>query len=318
MKVRLLRSHRWFHDQLMSSARRPTTFEWAAPGETPDIAIFIVPQWPDPGAPDRLRTLRPSDISHLYLFCQRDNGVLWAPGVFTAAKRNSPRSAAGGFYIHPDQFTNGSVGPLIEAGRGEEPDILWSFVGTRQTAPTVRGELLDLGDGRAVTRDSVTPWGMAERERRRLQAEYVKILVRSRFVACPKGYSPVTHRLFEAMRAGRVPVILSDAWRPPPLIPWDSCSIRIPEADVRHLPSILREREGEATELGRRARAVWEDRFSPRGMVHQLVESCLLLHEEGWSGRARLELAVRAVPTTAMRRTVRADLEQRWRRFHEA
>ena len=307
MKVRLIRSHRWQHDQLMAEARPPTTFDWAAPGEAPDISIYIVPPWPDPDAPEPLRTLRRTDIGRLYLFSQQDDGLFWAPGVFTSASTDSPPLVTGGFYIHPDQFIPGRPGTRIDECRAQAPDLLWSFVGTQRTAPGVRGALLALTDERAVLRNAETPWEPLA-ERQRLQAEYVNVLVRSQFVACPRGFSPVTHRLFETMRAGRVPVILSDSWRPPPLVDWDAFSIRIPEADARHLPSILREREQEAPELGRRAREVWEARFSPRGTVHQLVESCLLLHEHRPRGSHRVALAVKAVPTVAMRRRIRAKL----------
>jgi hypothetical protein len=93
------------------------------------------------------------------------------------------------------------------------------------------------------------------------------------------------------MRAGRVPVIVSDDWLPPPLIDWESCSIRVSEADVDRLPAILRERESEAKRIGQRARAVWDAHFSPATMVHHLVGSCMLIHERRPTTRQRLRLS---------------------------
>jgi hypothetical protein len=303
LKVRIVRSHRWQHDQLMSEARPPTTFQWAGQDDVADIVIFIVPPWPDDSAPERLGISRVRDLlgGRLYLFSQFDEGVFWAPGVFVAATVESPPHVAGGFYIHPDHYGPDGPGAMIDEADPGEPNLLWSFVGRADTA-SVRSTLLSLHDERSIARESSTPWGMPERERERRQADYVTTLLRSKFVACPRGHSPSTHRLFETMRAGRAPVVLSDAWRPPPLVDWDACCIRIPEIDARHVPAILREREDDAEDIGRRARDVWEQRFSPRGMVHQLVESCLLLHERPQTSRTGLALAAKAIPN---RRTIR-------------
>jgi hypothetical protein len=59
------------------------------------------------------------------------------------------------------------------------------------------------------------------------------------------------------MRAGRVPVIISDEWLPPSRIDWNSFSVRVPEQDVHRLPSLLREYEAQAQAMGELARHVW-------------------------------------------------------------
>jgi hypothetical protein len=255
--------------------------------------------------------LKPQSLGRLYLYSQQDDGWFWAPGVFTAAREGCPREVVGGFYLHPDERMPGRVGAMIEASRGREPDLLWSFVGDVRTAPGVRGALIGLDDPRAEARESRMHMGKETDERVRLQAQYAETLTRSLFVACPPGFSPTSHRLFETMRAGRVPVVISDTWRPPPLIDWDSCLIRVAERDVRSVPRILREREAEAAELGRRAREIWEERFSPQGMVHQLVESCLVLDADRPRPSRRLSLALRSVPTPAARRAVAAAVKPR-------
>jgi hypothetical protein len=311
MVVRLLRSHHWVYDQLMASARPPTTFTWAGPEEPADITIYIVPPWPEPDRRTSVRMIKPKNLGRLYLYSQEDDGWFWAPGVFTAAREGSPPEIAGGFYLHPDECMPGRVGSMIEASRDRTPDLLWSFVGDLRTAPTVRRTLVGLDDPRAEARGSIVHMGMAPDERMRLHAQYARTLTRSWFVACPTGFSPTSHRLFESMRAGRVPVVIADAWRPPPLIDWGTCSIQIAEKDVHHLPQILREREPEAAEIGRRAREIWEERFSSKGIVHQLVESCLMLDAHRPPPSRRLGLALRSVPTTAARRAVGAVVKPR-------
>lgn len=296
---------------MMASARPPSAFTWAGPGDGADITIYIVPPWPEPDRPTSVRMIRPKILGRLYLYSQEDDGWFWAPGVFTAATEDCPPEVAGGFYLHPDECVPGRVGSMIEASRDRAPELLWSFVGDLRTAPTVRRTLVGLDDPRAEAREAIVRMDMAPDERMRLQAQYAQTLTRSLFVACPTGFSPTSHRLFESMRAGRVPVVIADGWRPPPLIDWDSCSIRIGEKDVRHLPQILREREPEAAELGRRAREIWEERFSPAGMVHQLVESCLLLDAHRPPRSRRFSLALRSVPTAAARRAVGAVVKPR-------
>jgi hypothetical protein len=303
MVVRFLRSHQWLYDQLMANARPPTTFTWAGQQEDADITIYSLPPWPEPDT-QSLRMLRAKDLGRLYLYSQYDDGWFWAPGVFTAASDRCPPEVAGGFYVSHDEFMPEGVGSRIDAARNRPADLLWSFVGELRTAPTLRGALIDLDDPRAETRAATRALTLPSDERTRLEVQYADTLTRSLFVACPNGYCPTSRRLFETMRAGRVPVVISDTWRPPPLVDWDSCSIRVAEHDVNNLPEILREREPDAEELGRRAREIWEQRFSPQGMVHQLVESCMMLDAERPRPTRRLGLALRALPTVGGRRAL--------------
>jgi hypothetical protein len=258
-----------------------------------------------------VKLIRPRNLGRLYLYSQQDDGWFWAPGVFTAAREGCPPEIAGGFYLHPDECMPGRVGSMIEASRDRVPDLLWSFVGDVRTAPAVRGALIGLNDPRSRTRASSADVGLPPDERVRRQAQYADTLTRSLFGVCPSGFSPTSHRLFETMRAGRAPVVISDAWRPPPLVDWDSCLIRIRENDVDNLPQILREHEPEAAELGRRAREIWEERFSPQGMVHQLVESCLMLDDHRPPPSRRLGLALRSLPTPGARRAIAGVIKPR-------
>jgi hypothetical protein len=96
------------------------------------------------------------------------------------------------------------------------------------------------------------------------------------------------------MRVARCPVVVSDGWLAPPFVDWDSCSVRIAEKDLRHLPAILREREADAEALGIQARVVWERRYAPPTMLNTLAESCLDIAEYRLSGRSRCAMAGRA------------------------
>ncbi len=93
----------------------------------------------------------------------------------------------------------------------------------------------------------------------------------SKFVLCPRGRATVSIRLFETMELGRVPVILSDEWVPPDGPDWPGCSLRVPERRVGGLPALLRSCEPNAEEMGRQARAAWEQWFSPQMRVARTV-----------------------------------------------
>ena len=60
------------------------------------------------------------------------------------------------------------------------------------------------------------------------------------------------------MQLGRVPVILADDWVPSEGPPWQDFSIRVSE-----LPEILEPLRRDAAEMGRAARAAWEQWMKP-------------------------------------------------------
>lgn len=95
------------------------------------------------------------------------------------------------------------------------------------------------------------------------QIDYVKEILASQFVLCPRGLGSNSHRLFETMALGRVPVILSDAWVEPKGPAWGSFSLRVPEKDAERLPEILLGVQHKATEMGKLARQNWEAWFAP-------------------------------------------------------
>jgi len=81
------------------------------------------------------------------------------------------------------------------------------------------------------------------------------------------------------MKAGRVPVILSDDWVAPEGPAWPSFSVRVAERDVKSLPEILEAHEGAAARMGRVAREQWELWFSESASFHRIVEWCLSIQQ---------------------------------------
>ena len=118
-----------------------------------------------------------------------------------------------------------------------------------------------MADGTCPTRDLFTK-------------EYAKAILDSQFVLCPAGWGPATYRLFETMEMGRVPVILSDEWVPPPGPRWDEFSIRVPENRAGEISAILSNYSDRHEIMGRLARSSWEQWFAKPVCFHRLIELC--------------------------------------------
>jgi hypothetical protein len=74
------------------------------------------------------------------------------------------------------------------------------------------------------------------------------------------------------MRAGRVPVVISDHWVPPMGVPWNDFIIRIDEKDIASIPQRLESLEGQAREMGQNARKQWEMNFSESRIFDWMIE----------------------------------------------
>jgi len=110
--------------------------------------------------------------------------------------------------------------------------------------------------------------------------EYVDDILLSKFVLCPRGWSPVTYRLFEVMELGRCPVIISDDWVPVNRVPWQECSIVIKESDVAYCADILTQQESNAERLGRAAREVWESHFADAAKFREMLDFIIELRDK--------------------------------------
>lgn len=115
------------------------------------------------------------------------------------------------------------------------------------------------------------PWHqMFDRNGVPAKQEYAEHLRLSKFFLCPRGNGVGSVRLFETMQAGRVPVIISDAYVFPEGIDWGNCSIRIRERDISRIPSILRERSDDWERLALNARKAWEENFSDSALLSSI------------------------------------------------
>lgn len=104
-----------------------------------------------------------------------------------------------------------------------------------------------------------------------IKREYAESLRKAKFILCPRGAGVGSVRLFETMKAGRVPVVLSDGYVFPSDIDWDRFSIVVRESDVRDIPRIIASRSHEWSEMATRARQVWRDNFADHSVLSYLA-----------------------------------------------
>lgn len=211
-----------------------------------------------------------------FLFTEADHALPVLPGIYASAEKRwyTPTRMRSGPYLRP--FTHDFLKYTPEP---VERDYLYSFVGAFTNHP-IRKAIARLDHDRQYLFDTTPYWPYGElssEEQSKLEQRYVDVSRRSRFILCPRGRGASSYRLFESLRMGRPPVILSDAWVPPEGPDWASCSVRVPERRTPDLPAILQDYADEAVAMGRRARRVWDDWFSEAATFHRSVEWCLAI-----------------------------------------
>jgi hypothetical protein len=210
---------------------------------------------------DRIVTINCDDLGRGFL-----------PGCYTSLTRRNFEADLHRACAYP--YTYNELVEILSRRKQRSTKWLFSFRGTDVSHPIRRKMLRCLSTHpRARMVQTSTRFHSHSSEEKQ---EYVDDILSSNFVLCPRGWSPVTYRLFEVMELGRCPVIISDDWVPIQGVPWEQCCIVIKERDIAYCADILTEQESNAEKLGRTAREVWESHFAePRkfqAMLHGILE----------------------------------------------
>jgi len=199
-------------------------------------------------------------------------------------------------WARPIHYLSSHVRELhIKEGETENKDLLCSFVGSVKNHP-VRERIMQVcPKGRFYLFDSSRNrndgmWWL-EKSRAELESQFRDVLLRSQFVLCPRGISASSIRLFEAMEAACVPVIISDELQLPKGPDWKSFCLFIKESEVASIPRAVESWKSTAREKGLLARAAWEKYFSNESSFNYLVASAqqLLLEKGSYSPELLLE-----------------------------
>jgi IS1 family transposase len=111
-------------------------------------------------------------------------------------------------------------------------------------------------------------------ESRDNRALFEKMMQRSIFALCPRGYGKTSFRLYEAIQMGAIPVYIYDEpWLPyRDVLDWNSFSVLVHVDQVRELPEILyRHTPQEIADKQTRLRSLFADYFSFDGTCRQIL-----------------------------------------------
>lgn len=196
---------------------------------------------------------------------------------------NFRRFRTGSYALHHPDFKN----PLCEGHNPEivnsiKPDLLASFMGrdchsSRKALFNVRFKrkdilIKDTSDYNAFTH---------QQEGKEInQIKYYNTFQRSKFVLCPRGVGASSIRLFESLRLGIAPVIISDAWLPCIGPDWSSGAIIIKERNIPEIERILEKNEPRYAELGAAARRIHDQYFSDKVYFNFLIENLFAIQRE--------------------------------------
>jgi exostosin family protein len=200
---------------------------------------------------------------------QDDAPLAFLPGIYTAmpVQRFEPGFTIAGSYLvdSPNPF-------VADCWAQDQPKFLFTFRGAL-SSPLRRRMARDwsaVSAGRPNARFTVVDaWFNHTEEQKR---DYVRDILDSKFVLCPRGQGTASHRLFEVMQLGRVPVIIADDWVEPSGPDWTEFSLRVPECAIRSISKLLIERESQFPRMARKAREAWEEFFAPEARLFWILD----------------------------------------------
>jgi exostosin family protein len=226
----------------------------------------------------RLDTIRqhPLTVRHrekVMVFDERDRPWCGFPGIYVSM----PRGHFDRRYQRPWGYF--PTAPLPDSR--QEPDLLYSFVGS--PSHRCRKRLLELRHPDAVVEQvrGFTFYDPTSVDFERRRAHFRSIVMRSRFVLCPRGKGTSSIRLYETLAAGRVPVIISDDWVAPDGPGWERFSLIWPEAKLAGLVELLEETDDHWAEMSARARAAYQEFFAPDAWFGRVMDLCRDLQRSG-------------------------------------
>lgn len=118
----------------------------------------------------------------------------------------------------------------------------------------------------------------ADEHRREMRRQYVDSVFSNSYALCVRGAGNWSYRFFEALSAGRIPVLIDTDCALPleRTIDWDRHLCRIPVNRLSHAPRLLEEFHGRLGPEGHAAmqagnRELWRDRLSPESFFPEAL-----------------------------------------------
>lgn len=212
-----------------------------------------------------------------YLYHDSDFSITLLPTICPSVKKSNYNP----LFEHPSGYVvQIETNPYLrENDVTVEKKYLYSFMGAVRNNPA-RKRLFDIDykDAYMLDTTSKNSWELSGEEREEYSRNYARVSSESKFILCPGGIGPNSYRLYECLKMGIPPVIISDEWVPTPGPDWNTFSITIAEKDILAIPRILEEKEPECEAMGKKAREIWLQYFAKPNQFHYLMEAVQTLH----------------------------------------
>jgi hypothetical protein len=202
-------------------------------------------------------------------------GEGFLPGTYTSLSKSVFDAKRFSACAYPKAY-NEHISSKASSDLGHDAQYLFSFRGTSKSNP-IRTQLfaqLSGTDNANIVDVSKAFHSHTEQDK----TDFVVQMKKSTFVLCPRGWSPNTYRLYEAMSIGRCPVIISDEWVATDGPDWSRCSIRVAEKDISLIPKILENRHEQGPALGKRAQQEWLKHFDEPAKYRGYLDQITRLH----------------------------------------
>jgi hypothetical protein len=248
--------------------------------------------------------------SKCFSLSYRDRPVVFNRGLYESAIR----SVAGWGRVRTGSYAlAGSFNPYAKRHTSADADYegkryLLSFIGRR--SHPVRAEIFALHFSRpdVLIEDSseFSIWTSEdETEKDRRRRYFYETLLRSKFALCPRGSGAGSIRLFESMKLGVAPIIVSDGWVTPTCPEWARFAIIVKQRHVAELERVVLSYEASYKEMGRLARACYEKYFADPVYFNYAVDSCIEIargqvipESVYWRSRRVISLSLRLTRVT--------------------
>jgi hypothetical protein len=214
----------------------------------------------------------------------QDKPLILNRGIYASGTRSllaAGRVRSGSYSAYPRQFQN----PFSRAHTPSDLDyadkrFLFSFVG--RNSDRLRRAVFNMHFNRSdiLIEDSsdFDLWKESETPNKEMrQRYYYDTLLQSKFSLCLRGAGASSLRLFESLKLGVAPVIVSDKWIFPKGPRWKDCSIIIKGRHLDELEAIVSEHEPDFERMGRAARRVHDEYFSDEAYFNYVVDNCLAI-----------------------------------------
>src|SRR5262249_44306752 len=134
-----------------------------------------------------------------------------------------------------------------------------------------------------IDADYAVPWGDFATAGEAAKRRYSDLLWSARFILCPRGQGTGSIRLFEVLKAGRVPIIISDEYVLPQLrgpTGWSDGALIVGEGAISEIPALIQRKMEAWPRMAANARRIWEENFAEETIIDYLAHNLAMLLEK--------------------------------------